>query len=113
MSRTVLVALVNLNSGLAWALATATAVEDADATEASLDTVHHIVDSAVRLTRDDEYTEAIEQVLVDADSEFVNRVCTVVYERMQALRDRPPPHITRVIIDPPDIMDGPQCNAGP
>ena len=113
LSRTVLVALVSLNSGLAWAIATATAVEDADAAEASLDTVHHVVDSAVRLTQDDEYTEAIEQVLVDADREFANRVRTVVYERMHALRDRPPPHITRVIIDPPDIMDGPQCNAGP
>ncbi|MCA1671740.1 MAG: hypothetical protein LC799_05900, partial [Actinobacteria bacterium] len=112
LSRTVLVALVSLNSSLAWAIATATVVEDADAKEASLDTVHHIVDSAVRLTQDDEYTEAIEQVLVDADREFANRVRTVVYERMQALRDRPPPHTTRVIIDPPDIMDGPQCNAG-
>jgi tetratricopeptide (TPR) repeat protein len=113
LSRTVLVALVSLNSGLAWAIATATAVEHTDAVQASLDTVHHIVDSAVRLTRDGEYTEAIEQVLVDADREFANRVRTIVYERMQALRDRPPPHTTRVIVDLPDMVDGPQGNAGP
>ena len=113
LSRTVLVALVSLNSGLAWAIATATAVEHTVAVQASLDTVHHIVDSAVRLTRDGEYTEAIEQVLVDADREFANRVRTIVYERMQALRDRPPPHTTRVIVDLPDMVDGPQGNAGP
>lgn len=106
LSRTVLLALVCLNSGLAWAIATATAVEHADTVEASLDTVHYIVDSAVRLTWDDEYTEAIEQVLVDVDHEFANRVRTVVYERMQALRDQPPPHTTRVIVDLPDMVDG-------
>jgi hypothetical protein len=32
---------------------------------------------------------------------------------MQALRDRPPPHTTRVIVDLPDTVDGPQGNAGP
>ena len=99
LSRTVLIALMILNSGMAWAVATATAVDQADTGECTIDVVQKIIDTAVRLTNDDDYAEAIERVARDATSDFGERLRSVVYERMQMLRDQPLPHTIRFIVD--------------
>ncbi|WNV76928.1 DUF4365 domain-containing protein [Geodermatophilus sp. DSM 44513] len=109
LPRIITVALLMLNHAGAWAMATAVASALLDRDEAEPRLLEYLVASAVRLTPDDEYMQAIEELAAgiasDMGPEEASRLRSRVYEQMEALPDRPLPHITRIIIDP-DAGDG-------
>lgn len=99
LRRSVLIALVMLNSGVAWAIATAAALDETDEDLGSV--VNHVIDSAVRLAHSDEYLQAIEGIAADAEPEFGRRLREVVFERMAAVERPRSRHTTRIIFDSP------------